>query len=148
VIVTEIAVFWQVQDRFFFYNLIIFIVKYYNLPFSDKVNLLDLWILADDCSAGWVKAAIHIYNHFVYETTLTILEEMREIFLKLIQLLISLNEIRLKFGSKLLIEYEFFNYYIEIIVLSLFNISSNIIVKNGSDLKRTVLFFHSFNPHV
>lgn len=77
-IVSEVRELWKVEDWLILLNLIVVIVVDLYNTLSDKVHLLDIALVADNCFAWGVKSAEHIDDQLIGEPSLTLIEEMVE----------------------------------------------------------------------
>ena len=125
-----------------------FWVEDLNDTLSDEIHLLDITLVADDSLTWCVQPAVHAYNQFIGETSLTFIKEMVESFLKLSEYSGTLNQVSLHFWCHLLVELEFFNNQVEIEVKGLLNVLSDIIVQSWLNMEWFVRLLNLFDPHV
>ena len=128
-VVTKIAEFWQIEDWFIFFVLVVFVVVDFDEALSDEIHFFDIALVANNTLAWCRDTAIHLNDKFVGKATLTLLEEMIERPLKFFEYSGILNQIGLHLWSDLLVELEFFDDKVEVIEECLLNILSNIIIQ-------------------
>lgn len=87
--------------------LIIFVVEDFDESLADEIHFLDITFVTDYGLAWCVDAAIHVYDQFVGESTLTFLEKVVKTSFKFFEHPSILDQIRLHFGGDLLVELEF-----------------------------------------
>jgi hypothetical protein len=137
-IIAEVAVFWKVEDGLFFIDFVIFIVEHLNDALSDKVHLLNITFVANYSFVRRSDTTIHIDDKFISEAALTLFEEVTELSLKVPEESSALYQISLHLRSDLLVELEFLNNEIEIVIESLLDILSDIIVQSRIDVVRLI----------
>ena len=147
-IVAEVGVLWQVQDRLAGLTLIILIVEDLNNALPDEEHLLDVALVADDDLVLLEDAAEHVDDEFVGEAALTLVEEVVEGALELLEDAGVLDEVSLHLGSDLLVEVEFLNDEVEIIQEGLLDILPDIVVECGLYVERLIWLLDFLNPHV
>lgn len=85
-----------------------------------------------------MEPAEHVDDDFIREASLTFFEEMRKVLFEFLKCLSHLNDFSLHSWSDLLVELEFFNQKVEIILISLLNVLSDVVVELWLHVKRLV----------
>ena len=77
-VVTKVAIFWQVENSFVFHDLISFVVLNLNDTLFDEVHFFNIRLVLNHCLTWAVDSAEHRNDQFVDEASLTIIKEMIE----------------------------------------------------------------------
>jgi len=127
-VVSEVRELWKIENWLLLGFLVVLIIVNLNETLSNEVHFLDITLVADNSLPWSVDSAVHSNNQFVSETSLTLLKEMVERSLELLEDSGILDQISLHLWSNLLVELELLNNQVEIVKESLFNVLSDIIV--------------------
>ena len=84
-VVTEVREFGEIQDWLLLGFFIILVVVDFNETLSNEVHLLDITLVADNSLSWSVDSAVHSNNELVSETSFTLLKEMVERSLELLE---------------------------------------------------------------
>ena len=84
-VVTEVRELWKIKNRLLLDFLVVLIVVNLNETLSNEVHFLDITLVADNSLSWSVDSAVHSNNQLVSETSLTLLEEMVERSLELLE---------------------------------------------------------------
>ena len=95
---------------------------------TNKIHFFDRWFIADDGSVLLKDSAEHVYDELIDEAPFTIIKEVIEGALKLLEYFRVLNEIGLHLRCDLLVEGKLLNDQVEVIKECLFNVLANIAV--------------------
>ena len=106
-----------------------FIVVYFNDSFADKVELLKVTFVPLDNLVWLLEPAEQVNDNFICESTFAFVKEMLEVLLKLVEDLCLFDESCLHLWCQLLVEWKFFNYQVEIMEESHFDITSDVIIE-------------------
>ena len=104
----------------------------------DEKHLLDVTLVADDDLVLLEDAAEHVDDELVGEAALTLVEEVVEGALELLEDASVLDEVSLHLGSDLLVEVEFLDDQVEIIQEGLLDILPDIVVECGLYVERLI----------
>ena len=115
---------------------------------SNEIHFLDITFVTDDNLTRSIKSTIHIDDKLVGKAPFAFIKEVIKGFFKVTKHSGALYQVSLHLRSHLLIEWEIFNYQVEIKLECLFNILSNIVIKSRLNMERLVRFFNLFDPHV
>ena len=109
-----------------------------------KVNFLDETLVRDYVLALRNLPRVEGDNELIRETPLTFIEEAIKRLLKLVECLRLLNQPSLHFWCDLLVEREFFDQQIKVLLECLLNVEPDIVVKDRLDMEWFVRFFYLF----
>ena len=84
-VVTEVRELWKIKNRLLLDFLVVLIVVNLNETLSNEVHFLNITLVADNSLSWSVDSAVHSNNQLVSETSLTLLEEMVERSLELLE---------------------------------------------------------------
>jgi len=84
-VVTEVRELWKIENWLLLDFLVVLIVVNLNETLSNEVHFLDITLVADNSLSWSVDSAVHSNNQLVSETSLTLLEEMVERSLELLE---------------------------------------------------------------
>jgi len=127
-VVSEVRELWKIENWLLLGFLVVLIIVNLNETLSNEVHFLDITLVANNSFPWSVDSAVHSNNQLVSETSLTLLKEMVERSLELLEDSGILDQISLHLWSNLLVELELLNNQVEIVKESLFNVLSDIIV--------------------
>ena len=127
-VVSEVRELWKIENWLLLGFLVVLIIVNLNETLSNEVHFLDITLVADNSLPWSVDSAVHSNNQLVSETSLTLLKEIVERSLELLEDSGILDQISLHLWSNLLVELELLNNQVEIVKESLFNVLSDIIV--------------------
>jgi hypothetical protein len=127
-VVSEVRELWKIENWLLLGFLVVLIIVNLNETLSNEVHFLDITLVANNSLPWSVDSAVHSNNQLVSETSLTLLKEMVERSLELLEDSGILDQISLHLWSNLLVELELLNNQVEIVKESLFNVLSDIIV--------------------
>ena len=127
-VVPEVRELWKIENWLLLGFLVVLIIVNLNETLSNEVHFLDITLVADNSLPWSVDSAVHSNNQLVSETSLTLLKEMVERSLELLEDSGILDQISLHLWNNLLVELELLNNQVEIVKESLFNVLSDIIV--------------------
>jgi hypothetical protein len=127
-VVPEVRELWKIENWLLLGFLVVLIIINLNETLSNEVHFLDITLVADNSLPWSVDSAVHSNNQLVSKTSLTLLKEMVERSLELLEDSGILDQISLHLWSNLLVELELLNNQVEIVKESLFNVLSDIIV--------------------
>ena len=85
-VITKVRIGRQVQHRLFLPQLIILVVEDLNLTGLNEIHLLDAALIANDRLPRKVDPAIQIDDELIDESALTLLKEVTEALLELLEL--------------------------------------------------------------
>ena len=119
-------------------QLVLLVIKYLDNTLSDKVHLLNWRLVTNNCPILLKNAAEHINDELVYKAALTVIEEVVEGSLELLEDLGVLNQVGLHFGGYLLIEGELLDDEIEVVEKSLLDVFADVAVEGRLNVVRLV----------
>lgn len=137
-VVAEVAVGWKVEHRQILYQLIVFIVEHLHNALSDEVQVLHCRLIGDDGLAMGEQSAEHLDDQLVGEASLALVEEVLEMLFEVIESLGQFDELRLHLWGDLLVEVELFNDQIEVVLVGLLNVLSDVIVELWLQMERVI----------
>ena len=91
---------------------------------------------------------LHLNYKFVFETSLTIFEEMTKVFLKGLENGGVLDQLWLHFGCDLMVKVEVFNQQVEVEFEGMFNIGPYARVYFWLNVVGLITLFYFLDPHV
>ena len=128
VVVTEIGELGQVQDGLPRLVGVHIVVVHLHHSLLDEVHFFQVGFVGYHDSVLLVNSAVHLDNKFVSETSLALLEEVAEGLFELFESSCVLNQVSLHLGGNLVVEIEFFNDEVEIVLEGLFYVVTDIVV--------------------
>ena len=84
-VVTEVRELWKIENWLLLDFLVVLIVVNLNETLSNEVHFLDITLVTDNSLSWSVDSAVHSNNQLVSETSLTLLKEMVERSLELLE---------------------------------------------------------------
>lgn len=134
-VVTEVAVFWQVQDWHLFEDLVVFVVIHLNEALSDKKEFFHVAFVAYNCLAGCVNPTVHIDDKLIDEATFALFEKVLKLAFELAEDARILDQVGLHLGCDLLEEWELLDHEVEVKKVRLLYIFSDIIVQHRLNME-------------
>ena len=147
-VVSEIGEFREIEDWLFLLDFIIVVVIHLDDTLSNEVHFLDITLVTDDSLAWSVKSAEHVDDQLVGKSSLTLIEEMVEGLLELLENSSVLDEFSLHLWSNLLVEDKLLNDQVEIIHEGLLDILSDVIIESWLNMEWLVRLLNLLDPHV
>ena len=133
-IVSEIAVFWQEENRLIGLNLILLIIMNFNHTLANKVHFLKVALIVDEDFVWGEDPAVQLNDQLIDEASFAPIEKVVERPLELSEAVDVEDDLCLQLGWNLSVEVEFFDDQVEVIQEGLLNIIPDVVVELGLDV--------------